>query len=87
MLSDCKIRKKKLQENTEIFESFVQGKFPVPSWNKLILLDFFEKNKLYFKEGLFAQDSLQSFETALVFKYCFFLTKMTPISTIFTKIL
>ena len=62
----------KITNNTEIFESFIQGKFPVPSWNKLILLDFLKQNKLYFKEGLFAQDSLQSFETALVLNSVFF---------------
>ena len=62
----------KITNNTEIFESFIQGRFPVPSWNKLILLDFLKQNKLYFKEGLFAQDSLQSFETALVLNSVFF---------------
>ena len=71
--------KEKTTGNTEIFESFIQGKFPVPSWNKLILLDFLKKNKLYFKEGLFAQDSLQSFETALVLNSVFFLKDDTYI--------
>ena len=71
--------KEKTTGNTEIFESFIQGKFPVPSWNKLILLDFLKKNKLYFKEGLFAQDSLQSFETALVLNTVFFLKDDTYI--------
>lgn len=37
--------KEKIVGNKEIFESFLKGKFPVPSWNKLILLDFLkEKN-------------------------------------------
>lgn len=71
--------KEKITENTEIFESFIQGKFPVPSWNKLILLDFLKQNKLYFKEGLFAQDSLQSFETALVLNSVFLLKDDTYI--------
>lgn len=69
--------KEKIIGNTEIFESFIEGKFPVPSWNKLILLDFLKQNKLYFKEGLFAQDSLQSFETALVLNAVFFLKEDT----------
>mgnify|MGYP000916714076 CR=1 FL=1 len=69
----------KITNNTEIFESFIQGRFPVPSWNKLILLDFLKQNKLYFKEGLFAQDSLQSFETALVLNSVFFLKDDTYI--------
>ena len=69
----------KITNNTEIFECFIQGRFPVPSWNKLILLDFLKQNKLYFKEGLFAQDSLQSFETALVLNSVFFLKDDTYI--------
>ena len=69
----------KITNNTEIFECFIQGRFPVPSWNKLILLDFLKQNKLYFKEGLFAQDSLQSFETALVLNSVFFLRDDTYI--------
>ena len=71
--------KEKTTGNIEIFESFVQGKFPVPSWNKLILLDFLKRNKLYFKPGLFAQDSLQSFETALVLESVCFLQDYTYI--------
>ena len=71
--------KEKTTGNTEIFECFIQGRFPVPSWNKLILLDFLKQNKLYFKEGLFAQDSLQSFETALVLNSVFFLRDDTYI--------
>ena len=71
--------KEKTTGNTEIFESFIQGKFPVPSWNKLTLLDFLKKNNLYFKEGLFAQDSLQSFETALVLESVCFLQDYTYI--------
>ena len=71
--------KEKTTGNTEIFESFIQGKFPVPSWNKLILLDFLKKNQLYFTPGLFAQDSLQSFETALVLESVCFLQDYTYI--------
>lgn len=71
--------KEKITENTEIFESFIRGRFPVPSWNKLVLIDFLKQNKLYFKQGLFAQDSLQSFETALVLNSVFFLKDNTYI--------
>ena len=60
------ITEEKIEGNKQIFDLFIQGKFPVPSWNKLILLDFLKQNQLYFTPGLFAQDSLQSFETALV---------------------
>ncbi len=69
--------KEKITENTEIFESFIQGRFPVPSWNKLILLDFLKQNKLYFKEGLFAQDDLQTFMTVLKLNSVYFLADFT----------
>jgi glycosyltransferase involved in cell wall biosynthesis len=67
----------KITNNTEIFESFIQGRFPVPSWNKLILLDFLKQNKLYFKEGLFAQDDLQTFMTVLKLNSVYFLADFT----------
>lgn len=74
-----KIEKEKYTNNNEIFECFIKGNFPVPSWNKLILLDFLKENQLYFKEGLFAQDSLQSFETAKVLESVYFLQDYTYI--------
>ena len=73
------ITEEKIEGNKQIFDLFVQGKFPVPSWNKLILLDFMKKNQLYFTPGLFAQDSLQSFETALVLESVCFLQDYTYI--------
>lgn len=73
------ITEEKIEGNKKIFDLFIQGKFPVPSWNKLILLDFLKEKKLYFKEGLFAQDSLQSFETALALNSVYFLKDDTYI--------
>lgn len=73
------VKKIKITNNKEVFDSFVEGKFPIPSWNKLILLDFLKQNKLYFKEGLFAQDSLQSFETSLVLESVYFIKDYTYI--------
>ena len=73
------ITEEKIEGNKQIFDLFVQGKFPVPSWNKLILLDFLKQNQLYFTPGLFAQDSLQSFETALVLESVCFLQDYTYI--------
>lgn len=69
--------KDKMIGNADVFETFVKGDFPVPSWNKLILLDFLKQNKLYFKQGIFAQDSLQSFESALVLESVYFLKDYT----------
>ena len=73
------ITEEKIEGNKQIFDLFIQGKFPVPSWNKLILLDFLKQNQLYFTPGLFAQDSLQSFETALVLESVCFLQDYTYI--------
>ena len=55
----------KLVGNDKIFEAFTKGKYPESSWNKLILTSFLRENHLYFTEGLYAQDSLHSFEVAL----------------------
>ncbi|WP_394264917.1 glycosyltransferase [Bergeyella zoohelcum] len=70
-------KKNTLLNNEEIFESFISGKYPECSWNKLILLDFIKENQLYFTKGLYAQDSLQSFETALVLESIAFLREKT----------
>ena len=71
------ITNQKLVGNDTIFDAYVENKFPVPSWNKLILLDFLRQNKLYFKEGLFAQDDLQTFITILKLKSVYFLRDFT----------
>ena len=55
-----------ITNNEEVFRAFVNGQYASSSWNKLVLLDFIRKNQLYFTRGLFAQDELQSFQTALV---------------------
>ena len=63
--------------NFEIFKSFIAGNFPESSWNKLIRLDFLKENKLYFTKGLYAQDSLHSFQMALKLKSIAFLREKT----------
>ena len=55
-----------ITNNEEVFRAFVNGQYASSSWNKLVLLYFIRKNQLYFTRGLFAQDELQSFQTALV---------------------
>lgn len=57
---------KRIIGNKEVMKSFVNGEYPTSSWNKLIRVDFLKDNQLYFTAGLFAQDELQSFQTALV---------------------
>ena len=63
----------------DAFDSFINGEYPVNSCNKLIRVDFLKKNKLYFTRDLFAQDSLQSFETALKLQRIAFLKESTYI--------
>lgn len=72
-----KTRSKKITGNCEILQHFVDGKYPTSSWNKLVLLNFLKENKLYFTPGLFAQDALQSFQTALKLNSIGFLHKKT----------
>ncbi|MDO5614601.1 MAG: glycosyltransferase [Cruoricaptor ignavus] len=57
---------KMLNNNNEVLKAYTSGKYASSSWNKLLLLDFIKKHQLYFTKGLFAQDELQSFQTALV---------------------
>lgn len=68
-----------LRGNRAIFETFVNGDYPVSSWNKLVRLDFLRNNQLYFTAGLFAQDALQSFKTALKLDSIGFLRDITYI--------
>lgn len=64
-------------DNETIFREFVKGNFAESSWNKLILTQFLRKNKLYFTPGLFAQDALQSFQTAMKLTSIGFLREVT----------
>lgn len=66
-----------LEGNQKIFEELVNGGFAVSSWNKLILVDFLRKNDLYFTKGLYAQDSLHTFEMGLYLQKIVFLRKKT----------
>ena len=73
------IREKRnfIEGTPEILHSFVNGNFPVSSWNKLIRRDFILQNKLWFTPGLYAQDSLHSFEMALKAESVAFLREKT----------
>ncbi|MGC4128739.1 MAG: glycosyltransferase [Bergeyella sp.] len=66
-----------LKGNTAILKAFVRGKFAVSSWNKLIRTDFLRKNNLLFTQGLYAQDSLHTFEMAIYLDSVAFLRKKT----------
>lgn len=66
-----------LKGNPGILKAFVCGEFAVSSWNKLIRTDFLRKNNLLFTKGLYAQDSLHTFEMALHLASVAFLRKKT----------
>lgn len=66
-----------IEGNSSILKALVDGAFPVSSWNKLIRLDFLKDNQLYFTKGLFAQDSLHTFEMSLKLNKISFLRKKT----------
>lgn len=60
-----KSKKNRYNSNEEIFSDYCYGKFPVPSWNKLVRVDFLRDNQLYFVPGLYAQDELWFFHVML----------------------
>lgn len=47
--------------NSGIFKAYCEGMFPITSWNKLINREFIVKNKIFFVQGLYAQDELWMF--------------------------
>lgn len=66
-----------IEGNLLILTELVNGGFAVSSWNKLILVDFLKSNSLYFTKGLYAQDSLHTFEMGLHLEKMAFLRKKT----------
>lgn len=66
-----------LKDNLQILKELVHGGFAVSSWNKLISVDFLRCNNLYFTRGLYAQDSLHTFEMGLYLEKIAFLRKKT----------
>lgn len=66
-----------IESNLNALSTLVNGDFPVSSWNKLIRLNFLKDNQLYFTKGLFAQDSLHTFEMGLKINKIAFLRKKT----------
>jgi len=66
-----------LEGNTVILQELISGGFAVSSWNKLIRMDFLRKNNLYFTPGLYAQDSLHTFEMGLYLQSLVFLREKT----------
>lgn len=54
-----------IEGNNNILKSFSEGKLVSYAVNKLFIVDYLRQNKLYFVEGLFAQDELWTFHSVL----------------------
>ncbi|MGU9939086.1 glycosyltransferase family 2 protein [Empedobacter brevis] len=80
-----------IKGNNEIFNSFVDGVYPVIGPNKLYLRLFITNNNLRFIEGLYSQDELWAFHCAEKLESISFIKDITYIyfmnsgSTIFNK--
>ena len=51
--------------NEQVFEAFVEGKILSSAVNKLFLVSYLQREKIYFVPGLFAQDELWTFQLTL----------------------
>nr|WP_297165202.1 glycosyltransferase family 2 protein [uncultured Dysgonomonas sp.] len=58
--------KEYIECNSEIKISFLQKKWYVMAWNKLVKSQFLFDNNLFFEEGIYHEDNLWSFQLALV---------------------
>lgn len=66
-----------LEGHRQIFENFVEGKYPVMACDKLVRKDFILQHQLYFVQDLFSQDVLWSFQSALKLNKVAFLKEDT----------
>ncbi len=53
-----------IKGNSKIIQAYMQEKFYVMAWNKLVRKEFIVKNNLYFKNNLIHEDCLWSFQCA-----------------------
>lgn len=54
-----------IEGNNNVLKAFAEGRIPSSAVNKLFVVDYLKKNKLYFVPGLFAQDELWTFHLCL----------------------
>ena len=67
-----RLKQKELLTGDDCFHSYLQGKYYMMAWNKLIRRDFLEQNNITFVEGLIHEDCAWSFTVAcLVSKIAF----------------
>ena len=80
-----------IKGNEKIFDSFVNGVYPVIGPNKLYLKSFINQHQLKFVKGLYSQDELWAFHCAEKLDSISFIKDITYIyfmnsgSTIFNK--
>ena len=70
-------RLKDVPDTNDCFHSYLQGKYYMMAWNKLVRRDFLERNKISFVEGLIHEDCAWSFKVACVAKKIAFVHKET----------
>lgn len=71
------IKNFKTLKGDNLLKFFCNGYWPVSACNKLFNVTFFRKNNIYFIKGLFSQDELWSFHTALKLDSISFLDEFT----------
>lgn len=81
VIGDAKWIPELKQEETlcgeDCFHSYLQGKYYMMAWNKLVRRDFLERNRISFVEGLIHEDCAWSFTVACVAKKIAFVHKET----------
>lgn len=70
-------RLKDVPDTNDCFHSYLQGKYYMMAWNKLVRRDFLERNKISFVEGLIHEDCAWSFTVACVAKKIAFVHEET----------
>ena len=59
-----RLKQKELLAGDDCFHAFLQGKYYMMAWNKLVRRDFLEQNNISFVEGLIHEDCAWSFTVA-----------------------
>ena len=78
--TDClKIPDNTLLRGSTILQAFENRKWMISVWNKLYLIDFIRRHKLYFSEGIIYEDVLWSFKAACLSSSLFSVNQITYI--------
>ena len=66
-----------LDNNDIIMKLYLSKIIPVQPWNKLIKRDFLIQNELYFKEGIFFEDTLWNYHVCKFLSSCIYVPTVT----------